>query len=78
MLIQWEYYKTITFQLNATPDKLIIKEDQSESQIEYSKFENIIRRKNYFTIRIQKGHKIYLPIEQLSKQTIDRLTEKLK
>ena len=38
VLIKWKYYKSIAFQLEAAQDKLIIKEDQSESQTEYSKF----------------------------------------
>ena len=78
VLIKWKYYKTIEFQLEAAPDRLLIKEGQSESQTDYSKFENIIRRKNYFALRIQKGLKIYLPIEKLSQQTVEELTEKLK
>lgn len=78
VLINWKYFKTIEFQLQAAPDKLIIKEDQSESHTEYSKFENIIKRKHYFTLRIQKGLMIYLPIEKLSEQTIETLIQKEK
>lgn len=78
VLIKWTYYKTIEFQIAATPDKLIIKEDGSESQTEYSKFEKIIKRKNYFALRIRKGLKIYLPINKLSEQTVATLTEKVK
>lgn len=78
VLIKWKYYKTIEFQLEASCDKLIIKEDQSESKTEYSKFEKIIKRKNYFALRFQKGLKIYLPIEKLSEQTVKTLTDKEK
>ena len=78
ILIKWKYYKTISFSLEATPDRLIIKEDRSESKTDYSQFEKIIRRKHYFSLRIQKGLKIYLPIEKLSARTVEVLTEKQK
>ncbi len=78
VLIKWKYYKTIKFQIEATSDKLILKEDESESLTEYSKFEKILKRKNYFALRIQKGLKIYVPIAQLSQRTVEILTEKMK
>ncbi len=78
ILLKWKYLKTIHFQVEASPDKLIIKEDQRESQTGYSKFEKIIRRRRYFALSVQKGLKIYLPIEQLSEQTVTTLMEREK
>ena len=78
VLVKWKYYKTIDFQLEATTDKLIIKEGESESQTAYSKFEKIIKRKSYFSLRIQKGFKIYLPFDKLSEETNNVLTENIK
>lgn len=77
-LIKWEYYKTVDFQLEATNDRLIIKEGDSESKTEYSKFEKIIKRKKYFSLRLQKGMKIYLPLDKLSEKTINTLTQNIK
>jgi hypothetical protein len=74
ILMKWEYYKTIEFQLEATEDKLFLKEEKSESQTEYSKFENIVKRKQYFMFRVQKGLKIYIPINQLSAKTVEILS----
>ncbi len=78
VLIRKKYYQTIEFQVEATPDKLIIKEDESESQTEYLKFEKILKRKHYFTLAIQKSMKIFLPIEKLSERNIQMLTERVK
>ncbi len=78
ILLNWKYYKTLEVQIEALSDKLIIREGQSESQTEYSKFEKIIKRKDYFSLSIQKSLKIYLPIEDLSEQTVTTLIEKQK
>lgn len=78
ILIKWKYHKTVKFQLEAAPDKLIIKEDRSESQIDYSKFESIVQRKHYFSLRVQNGLKMYLPIKRLSERTVKTLAEKEK
>lgn len=78
LLVHWGNYKTIKFQMNATEDMLILKEDESESKTAYSKFEKILKRRNHFSLMVKKGLKIYLPIDKLSEKTIRNLTNNLK
>ena len=77
IMIYWKNYKTIECELEATPERLIIKEGLSNSQTDYSKFEGIYKRKSYFAIKIGNGTKIYLPFDKLSKETFDMLSSKV-
>ncbi len=75
ILFKWKYFRSVEFRIEATADRLLIQEDGSESQTEYSKFERIVKRTNYFALSVQKGLKIYLPIAGLSASTVDTLTQ---
>ena len=68
-------FKNIQFEIGLIPDKLIIKEDKSRSEIELSKLHKVLKRKTYYVIAVQKGMKIYLPLNQLSSQLINTLNQ---
>jgi len=75
VLSKWQHFNTIEFQIEATSDKVLIKEDKSDSQTEYTEFKRIVKRKNYIVLIVHKGLKFYLPINKLTQETIDTLTQ---
>jgi hypothetical protein len=74
VLSQWKSFKDSHFEIEATTELLIIREDASESRIEYSKFKKIMKYKSYFKLQLENDTSIYLPISQLSEKNINQLS----
>ncbi|WP_299623689.1 YcxB family protein [uncultured Tenacibaculum sp.] len=67
------------FDLNytVTPNKLIIATEKSKSELDYSEFRDLKKRKNYYVLITKHKQTIHLPFEILNQEEIEIL-EKLK
>lgn len=75
---RWTSFKEIEFDLELTTESIKLKEENSFSETAYSAFRNILRRKSYYALEIEKQVKIYLPKDCLLPQEIQALESKSK
>ena len=76
VILFWKNYRTISFRLQLGDNQMMIEEDGGATQIDYSRFDKISKRPSYFSLRIEKGRKIYLPLTSLSAHAIETLETK--
>jgi hypothetical protein len=77
ILFRWNSFKKVDFEIDVTPDKLIIKEELNDSQINYLAFKNIFKRRTYYVFATDNNQKIYIPISSLDKESHEILNEKI-
>jgi hypothetical protein len=75
VLTQKAWFKNFDLDYEVEPDKLIIQSDKSNSEIDYSEFKTILKRRTYFALKTKSKQGIYLPIKLLESNELDVLNK---
>lgn len=59
-------FKTVNLEIETTQNNIKLKDDVSESVIQFNGFERIFKRKSYYAFDLTKSNKVYIPIALLT------------
>jgi hypothetical protein len=66
-------FEGYTFQFQITPDKIILKEDESGSELEHQFFKSVQQNETHYALRTPKNEVLHLPKSQLTAQETTQL-----
>jgi hypothetical protein len=78
VLFRIDSFKTINFGVQPLEDRIIFREDLSQTEVLYERFRRIFRRKYYYVFETEIAIRIYVPFSFLSDNQIILLDAKLK
>lgn len=70
-----EWFKNFDLDYTITPEKIIVKSAMSKSELDFSEFTSISKRKTYFVFKFKSKQGICIPLSYLDENEIDILNE---
>lgn len=78
VLVRLDSFKTTKLSIEVSVDKLKFKDEFSESEILFTGFTKILKRKYYYSLQLTKSSKVYLPFDLLTAEQRSIIDNNLK